>query len=200
MKKIKPFNLFEVKLEKFTFEDVYTPEYINDIMREDFVRDFFYLYEEEHSDEEVEIDSEEFKKWIVDFLKEEYKKFLYNFCSKTDYFYGSFEIYREITVEDNWIEHIKSQGKHLGIYWSWEEDIAEAHNGDWDKKNIVNITCEIKDTDVDWVETIKLNTHPSFNDEKEIRLFKGTPLKITNLLINNILIEDNIIYSKTFYA
>lgn len=199
MKKIKPFNLFEAKLEDFTFDDIYTKDYFEDyLMNQDIIRDYYGVFEEDHPN--ISFKSEEFKIWLLKLFKEEYNRFLDEFLSKTEYLYGSFEIYRVITVDNNWIEHLKTQGKHLGIFWSWDEDTAEAHQGDRNKPNEAHITCEIKDTDIDWIETLRLNTHPYNNEEKEIRLFKGTPLKITKLLINNILIEDNIIYSKTFYA
>src|SRR5574343_2107265 len=29
-------------------------------------------------------------------------------------------IYRAITVDDDWIEHLQKQGRRLGIYWSYE--------------------------------------------------------------------------------
>ena len=199
MKRIKLFNLFESKLEDFSFEDVYTKDYFeNKLMKQDVIRDYYGIFEEDNPN--IPFQSEEFKTWLLKFFREEYDRFLDEFLSNTDYLLGRFEIYRVITVDNNWLEHLKTQGKHLGIFWSWDSEIAEAHQGDWDKPNEVHITCEIKNTDVDWIETIRLNTHPYNNEEKEIRLFKGTPLKITNLLINDIIIENNIIYSKTFYA
>lgn len=199
MKRIKLFNLFESKLEDFSFEDVYTKDYFENIlMTQDVIRDYYGIFEEDNPD--IPFQSEEFKTWLLKFFREEYDRFLDEFLSNTDYLLGRFEIYRVITVDNNWLEHLKKQGKHLGIFWSWDSEIAEAHQGDRNKPNEAHITCEIKNTDVDWIETIRLNTHPYNNEEKEIRLFKGTPLKITNLLINDILIDNNIIYSKTFHA
>jgi len=199
MKRIKLFNLFESKLEDFSFEDVYTKDYFENIlMTQDVIRDYYGIFEEDNPD--IPFKSKEFKTWLLKFFREEYDRFLDEFLSNTDYLLGRFEIYRVITVDNNWLEHLKKQGKHLGIFWSWDSEIAEAHQGDRNKPNEAHITCEIKNTDVDWIETIRLNTHPYNNEEKEIRLFKGTPLKITNLLINDILIDNNIIYSKTFHA
>ena len=199
MKIIKSFNLFESKLEDFSFENIYTKDYFEDyLMKQDVIRDYYGVFEENNPN--IPLKSEEFKTWLLKLCKEEYDKFLDEFISKTEYFYGSFEIYRVITVDNNWLEHLKTKGKHLGIFWSWDEETAEAHQGDRNKPNEAHITCEIKNTDVNWLETIRLNTHPYNNEEKEIRLFKGTPLKITNLLINNINIDDNTVCSKTFYA
>ena len=133
MKRLKLFNIFESKLEDFSFDDVYTKDYFeNNLLKQDIIRDYHSVYEEKYS--EASIKSEEFKTWLLNMFYEIYNKFQDDFLSETNYLNGVFEIYRVITVNDEWLEHIKTKGKHLGIYWSWDSDIAEAHNGDFKKK------------------------------------------------------------------
>lgn len=199
MKRLKLFNRFESKLEDFSFEDVYSKEYFeNQLMKQDIIRDYYGIFEEQYPN--LSFKSKEFKSWLLKMFHEIYNKFIDDFLSETNYLNGSLEIYRVITVNDAWVEHIKTHGKHLGIFWSWDSNTAYPHQGDFSKKNRAHITCEVKDTDIDWIETIRLNTHPYNFEEKEIRLFKGTQLNITKLLINDIIVEDNKIYTKTFYA
>ncbi len=46
----------------------------------------------------------------------------------------------------------------------------------------VTVVSEIKEKYVDWIDTYRLNMDTSLGDmEKEIRLFKGTPLKIIRI-------------------
>lgn len=94
-------------------------------------------------------------------------------------------IWRELTVDKNWIDHLNSRGKHLGIYWSWDKDAVEAHWGHNTKqKKKYVIESIINANHVDWKNTILLNMDPTLGkDEKEIRLYKNTPLEIVSLEI-----------------
>lgn len=45
-----------------------------------------------------------------------------------------------------------------------------------------------------------MNMHPNFSEEKEIRLFKNTPIRIKSIKINDNEIDMSIIGNKTFYS
>lgn len=125
---------------------------------------------------------------------------------------GMVDIWRAMTVPDNYTNHLETQGKSLGIYWSWDEEAPDTH---WGMKNrttkignkislpnTVIIHSEVREEFVNWRQTIFANGHPTLSDEKEITLFKGTPLKIldiTDKKRNPIEISDTI-ENKTFYA
>jgi hypothetical protein len=58
----------------------------------------------------------------------------------------------------------------VGIFWSWDEDAAEAHWGysnDPGKKELV-LHGMLRTQDIDWVETLYLNMY-GLRDEKEVR-------------------------------
>ena len=81
-------------------------------------------------------------------------------------------VYRVLTLPD--IKNLKTKG--LGVYWSWDEDAAEAHWGYGQGSGSVEYTlkAQVQEGDIDWKGTIWANLDPSIGeDEKEIRLRKG---------------------------
>jgi len=113
------------------------------------------------------------------------------------------EIFRIITVGKNWIKHLEKQGNHLGIYWSFDEDAAEPHWGyNNSKKQIKALIKSLIDQKyVDWVRTIRANlTLSTGEEEKEITLFKSTPLKISSISINDEEQDISKIKNKIFKA
>lgn len=141
---------------------------------------------------------------FLDFLKNELEKNLEEAKEKIsnviNWRTNKVTLYRAITVDDSWLEHLKTQGKRLGIYWSWDEEGAEAHWGDYKKNKVAKIEVEIDEKYVDWKITLQMNTSISFKEEKEIRLFKNTPLKIKKLSIDDEEIDVSMFNGKTFYA
>lgn len=113
---------------------------------------------------------------------------------------GKIKLYRLITVGDNWLNHLSTQGKRLGIYWTFDREKAEAYWADSSKSNTALIEIEINEKYVDWDVTFKQLTSPSYSEEKEIRLFKNTPINILSLEINDEPVDISTIKNKTFYA
>jgi GNAT superfamily N-acetyltransferase len=80
-------------------------------------------------------------------------------------------VYRVLTLQD--IKDIKTKG--IGVYWSWDEDAAEAHWGHFGQ-GFQNYTlkAQVQEKDVDWTGTMWANLDPDLGeDEKEIRLKSG---------------------------
>jgi hypothetical protein len=71
--------------------------------------------------------------------------------------------------------------------------------GDYKKTNTIIIEIEIDEKYINWITTLELNMHPSYLEEKEIRLFKNTPIKIKSIKINDKEIDISIIENKIFY-
>jgi len=71
--------------------------------------------------------------------------------------------------------------------------------GDSTKKNKTIIEAEIDEKYVDWKTTFELNMHSNYSEEKEIRLFKNTPIQIKSIKINDKEINILILGNKTFY-
>ena len=166
----------------------------------------YYQYEENMVDvdkEEIE-KTEEFKNWLTYELREKYDDVIERITNniKPD---GTIDIWRRIKVDDIWVNHLIQAGKHLGIYWSWDEHAAEAHWGDTTKSSNALIKSSIKEEYIDWKSTIYANMDLSLGEEeKEITLFKNTSLKIEELYINGEDIMDTpqaaAIKNKIFYA
>jgi hypothetical protein len=83
-----------------------------------------------------------------------------------------------------------------------KKNAAEPHNG-YDQSNKMNkclIVSNINKEYVNWVETLRLNLDPSSTDEKEIRLYKNTPIKIEKLYINGKSLNIENIKNKIFLS
>jgi hypothetical protein len=82
------------------------------------------------------------------------------------------DVYRVVTLKD--IRGLKRRG--IGVFWSWDEDAAEAHWGNFGpgyQKYIIH--AQVQEQDVDWEATVWVNLDPSLGqEEKEIRLKEGT--------------------------
>lgn len=115
---------------------------------------------------------------------------------------NSIIIWREIFVDENWLDHIEKQGNRLGIYWSYDKNAAEAHWG-YDLKNKqikVLLESKVNAEHINWIETIQQNMDFSMEEEKEIRLYKNTLLKINNIYIDGEIINIEKIKNKIFRA
>lgn len=150
------------------------------------------------SDNVIEIiKSEDFNKWlhnefnvVVDRLK------------KVTPPNGKINIWRMMSVSDKWLDDLPNTNTRLGIYWTWDEEALDTY---WDELNgnPVILESSVDGKHVNWIDTILTNIQ--FSTEKEIRLFKNTPLKpvkIYDIQYNNILDtpEHPQLKDKTFYA
>lgn len=207
MKKIRLFKQFinEASFHTFLDENIVNDKFITDFIKSDDSAYYLLNYFIEVNDlDEDDSDDIEKSPEYHEFVKDEFYGYLEstkdNLYDKIDYNTNKIKIYRAITVDDNWIDHIKKQGKRLGIYWSWDIDGAETHWGDPKKKKEALIESEIDEKYVDWIETFRLNIHPSYNEEREIRLFKNTPIKINSIKIDGDEIDIEEIRNKIFYS
>lgn len=145
------------------------------------------------------LETDNFKRWLA--YEVEYK--VENFIREIDNFIKddeTIDIWREMTVDQDWLNRLSGTGKRLGKYWSFDEGAAEAHWGGREKFRI-KIKSSIKQSYVDWNQTIEANIDPSLGEqEKEITLFKNTPIKIEVLWINNEQKDISLIKNKVFLA
>lgn len=143
------------------------------------------------------IETERFKNWIA--YEVEYK--IEDFISEIqNYFKGdTITIWREMTVDDKWLELLPTTGKRLGKYWSYEEDAAEAH---WGGSGIkIRLQTSVDEKFIDWTQTIIANIDPQVGEsEKEITLFKNTPLKLEKLIVNKQEMDISNFRNKIFKA
>lgn len=85
-----------------------------------------------------------------------------------------------MNVNQEWLENLSYSGKHLGVYWTWEKGSADAYWG----KNLpltIIISAEVPEQYINWDETLYANISPSYTVEREIKLFKNTPLQIKSI-------------------
>lgn len=205
MKHILNFNNFinEASFNDFNEENILTDKYIKNIIHShDGIQNIMYEYISseglDEDDSDAIKDSEEFFQYIKQGLQIKLEDLWYDINERIDK-YGYIEIYRAMSVDDNWIEHLQKQGKRLGIYWSWDINRAEAHWGFNHQKEVI-LTAIINEKYINWKETFELNLDLSLADEKEIRLYKNTPLEITNINIDGEDLDIDILKNKTFYA
>jgi hypothetical protein len=85
------------------------------------------------------------------------------------------EIYRVVKLRS--ITDLRPN--ELGIYWTWDENAADAYWGMSSGEKYV-IRALVQNRDIDWRGTLEANLHSSIGaDEREIRLYEGTQLKVT---------------------
>jgi len=124
---------------------------------------------------------------------------------------GDLIIYRVLAVDENWVSHLETQGKHLGVYWTWSESGGGVlHSHDPNKKYEAIVTAKINEKYVDWDTSLLQNI--VLEGEAEITLFKNTPLKIIDIIIYDdstyhgnptdphIKVSPSVYQNKTFYA
>jgi hypothetical protein len=114
---------------------------------------------------------------------------------------GYIIIYRDMTVKSNWFDKLEKH-KHLGIYWSWDKSSAEAHWGKFEKGyRTIKLVSKIKEKYVDWHDTFELNLNLSLGeDEREIRLFKNTPIRLEAIYVKGKEFDISNIKDKVFRA
>lgn len=182
----------EKYMHDFNASDVITDEYIKDFISNN--SDTYYQYyltekgldEDEHDFDEV-VNSKDYFLFVKNELEISFENAQEEIYSNLDYFDNNyFKIYREIYVDSKWLDNLSTNVKRIGIYWTYDKKKAEAYwRSDNESKNIaITITAIIRENQVNWIETLQLNTHMYFLDEKEIRLFKNTPLQIIEILVN----------------
>ena len=150
------------------------------------------------NDDQKIMDSPEYKDYIYDQIYDYLNQAVYDIEDNIQN--NHISLYRAMTVADDWLQKLQKGGVRLGIYWTYDEDRPEAYWADPRKKNTAIITSSVDEKYVNWHETLRMNANPSFTDEKEIRLFKNTPLKIINITINDVEQDISSIMNKTFYA
>jgi hypothetical protein len=198
--------LFESFLNDINPENVITNRYVDLQLNNSFnIELWAYYYKEKYNIENVDDDDiiqlPEFKEWLKNLLYEQFNEIgakLWLLIKDN----GKIDLWRILKVDKNWFEHFQKEGKHLGIYWSFDKKAAKPHHGyNQKEKNIeILIKTSVKEEHVNWIDTYRLNLEPCSEEEKEIRLFKNTPLKIEELYINKKNVDISSIKNKIFKA
>ena len=190
-------QIIQEEIHNITADSFVTDKYIqHDILSSDSGERMFdeYKYESETDidmdfDEFMEDPSNEadFRNWLEYEMK-------YRFNEKKDLFDklfsqggGRITLYRAMRVNKSWIKKLNKQNTKLGIYWSFEENAAEAHWG-YGRGNTedVLIQTSVTEDQVDWEGTFYANLSPSTGEEeKEMRLKENENIQIEALWVNN---------------
>lgn len=162
---IKNFNQFlNESFHDFDADDIITDKYLDEFVDDNTGEDILDYYIEDNSldpnDSDTISKTKDFRQYLYDTLAENLEKAQVEIYDRIEN--GKLKIYRAIAVDDNWLEHLKTQGKRLGIYWSWNPDGAIEHWGFSDTKKTAIIESEIEERYVDWKTTLELNMHPLF--------------------------------------
>jgi hypothetical protein len=192
----------EASLSTIGLEDVINKKFISIVLSDSYNREsliYQYMGEESISDEN-EIDDAEFNNWVkyeLDYLASEFITKVNKDLIKN----GKIKIWRAMSVNKEWESRLQTEAKHLGIYWSWDQEGAEPHWGYNTELPFTTIMeAEVDETSVDWYPTIRLNTEPISFEEKEIRLVKGAKIKIISIKINENEIDLSDISGDRFIA
>jgi hypothetical protein len=87
-------------------------------------------------------------------------------------------VYRVITAPPTW----KPDSRHPGIYWSWDQNAAEAHWGDFSDGNVKwEMEADVSYNQIDWPKTLIQNALADYESEREIRLKENTPVNLISV-------------------
>lgn len=119
----------------------------------------------------------EFLNFVKQQLTNEYKEKINKILSK--FKNNKIVIYREITVPKSW----RPDSKNLGVYWSWDENAAEAFWGENGKgyKNYL-LVGEVDESNINWDETIMKNINPVLENECEIEVKQNASIKLLKVI------------------
>lgn len=122
---------------------------------------------------------QQFLAFLPDFFEEQIIQADYNITSRATIRNGQMLVYRNITAPSTWIKRNGLQVQSLGIYWSYDSHSAEAHWGSYEGGNMVwQLAGWVPLKDIEWPVTLYQNASASYEDEKEIRVYEGTPITL----------------------
>lgn len=128
-------------------------------------------------EEEFDTDSPEFQEKLLAWAKDR----VWSAHEEIDYMFQGkdvIRVYRMITAPPNWKPDPK---QHPGIYWSWDEDAAEAHWGSFGKGHVQwLLVADVNSSQIDWVSTLAANAVPDSESEREITLRQDTPVQLVD--------------------
>ena len=195
---VKPTDIINKDLEELFFDDYYTMTVkLAEYCQENYIECDF---EDEKHITEIK-NSKDFKnymKYELEYRFEETVNSLHGYIKN-----GMINVWRIISVKPDWLDHLQKQGQRLGIYWSYQKDAAEAHWGYKSKErpHYALIQVSVKEEHIDWISTVEANIRPDTGEEeKEITLFKNTPIKISAIWIDDEPQDISKIKDKTFKA
>lgn len=120
-----------------------------------------------------EFDGESFDQWLPGWIVNRAENFLRLIDAK--FVGGRLPVYRAISAPRDW----QPEG-HPGIYWSWDRDAAQAHQGKFHGTDHVEwlLEASVDTHSIEWSTTILLNVAPTSASEKEIRVHEN-PIEVT---------------------
>ena len=202
IKKYPNWLINEGSISSLSMDDVINKKFLDIVLSDSYNREsliYQYMHEEGISDES-EVDEEEFSDWVkyeLDYLASEFITKINTDLIKN----GKIKIWRAMSVNKEWESRLQTEAKHLGIYWSWDQEGAEPHWGyNMELPFTTIMEAEVDETSVDWYPTIRLNTEPVSFEEKEIRLVKGAKIKIVSIKIDDKEIDLSDISGDRFIA
>lgn len=203
MKTFKQYILQEKSINSIKPADIINKKFFAQMDNFSDISDYMFNYNIDQGEEDIYKDvtgEKDFQDWLEFAIEDRFNDIVSEL--KDSIKRGKLPIFREMMVTKDWIKKLVKQGKHLGVFWSWDEDAAEAHWGTFAKGyHRILLFSSIKEKYVDWLSTIQKNMIHSTYDEKEIELFKGTPLTIDKIYISGK--EEKLppeIYKKVFKA
>jgi len=203
MKHLTLFENFitESLLTSVNLDSILTPSFVKGMAAKDEYFMDLYKREEQLTDvDDEDIDQEDFLNWLEYDLRYKLEELIRLYRNELIQ-NGKVTVWRAMTVTSSWLDHLEREGKHLGIYWTWDPDAADTHWGDYSKTSKVLIEAEVPENGVDWEKTLITNIEPfTGDDEKEITLIKGVPLRILSIEMDGEPQDISNLEGKTFLA
>ena len=117
--------LNEISFHDIKIDDILTDKYVRNYILNGYADNLLDYYKDENNldnrnDDDV-LESEEFFDLVKSELESNLNVAMDNIYDNIDNQTNKIKLYRAIRVDNNWLNHLKTQGKRLGIYWTWNE-------------------------------------------------------------------------------
>ncbi len=111
---------------------------------------------------------------------------------------GEMVIYRKMAVREDWLDWIQTKGENtrVGIYWSYNKGSVGTYGSSSNPKDsdidiILTAKVNIKHINWDHIIGLMVEVNSLYVKEKEITLYKNTPLNIISIEQNGEIICDD---------
>lgn len=187
-------------LDKATLDELWNYDNMDEYIVYEYAIEYNIDYKELEDDEEF-LESKELRDYFNYQMEYLCDNVIYTFENDIINHDDTIDIWRHMKVKPDWKQHLLKEGKHLGIYWSWDEHAAEPHWGyGADRSLLAVLESKVNQRYVDWKSTIINNMNPWQRDEKEVTLRRGTPIKLESLEIDGKQVEDISILNKIYLS
>lgn len=128
---------------------------------------------------------EAWSQYFIESFNESIQDMLWTIKHSMDKNDGLIDVWRSIQFnkgdyDDVYDAIIKGHHGGVGVYWSWEENAADAHWGSGGTE--ITLHGQVRPEDIEWEETLRKNVY-DLKDEKELEIGQNAAIKLVGMAV-----------------